>query len=631
MSMRLADLHWLPATAHFADELRRLAAQKPPPWSDLVRLATARIDFVQTNRLDKLLQQAAPAADDTAGSVRVAVLSSSTAEQLLPALRVAALRRGLRLQTFVGDYGMYRQELQDPHSGLHRFEPDVLLFAFHAQHLLGNPEPAMSHDAAQALVDAVGEQLRALWRLARGSFKGQIIQQTVLPQYPALMGLNEHRLPGSGAQLVERLNALLRELADQERVDMLALDRVLSRDGLDVWHDPVLWHRAKQQISPVAAPAYGELVVRLIAAQRGRSAKCLVLDLDNTLWGGVIGDEGLEGIRLGQGSALGEAFLDFQTYAHRLARRGILLAVCSKNDLQTARAPFERHPEMVLKSEDIACFVANWSDKAANIRAIAEQLNIGLDSLVFADDNPFERNIVRRELPMVSVPELPEDPAMYARCLEDAGYFEALRITADDFERSGQYRANVARENLRASQTDLQGYLATLGMELRWQPFDRVNLPRIVQLINKTNQFNLTTRRYTEDEVLAVMATPGALTLQLRLLDRFGDNGIIGIVIGKPEGDLLRLDTWLMSCRVLGRQVEQATMNVVALEARRLGARSLRGEFLPTRKNGMVREHYRQLGFRCLASSDGGASSWELLLSDYEPFPTFIKLVRSDS
>jgi FkbH-like protein len=230
---------------------------------------------------------------------------------------------------------------------------------------------------------------------------------------------------------------------------------------------------------------------------------------------------------------------------------------------------------------------------------------------------------------MVSVPELPEDPAFYGYSLADGGYFEALQITAEDFERGGQYHANMARESLRAAHTDVEGYLRSLNMELRWQPFDRVGLQRIVQLINKTNQFNLTTRRYTEGDVLSIMDTPGALTLQLRLVDQFGDNGIIGIIIGKPEGNAMRIDTWLMSCRVLGRQVEEASMNLVAAEAQRLGAADLIGEFLPTKKNGMVRDHYRKLGFECTLASDSGATSWGLRLAGYKPFPTFIHTVRN--
>jgi len=628
--MRLVDLYWLAPSADLKDRLRSMAASSCAAWVDLVQLANSRLDFVQTIRLDKALQKNLHSASSDAApwrKLKMAVLSSSTSDHLLPALRVAALRRNLELHTFAGDYGMYLQELQQDSSALFEFKPDVILFAFHAQHLLGSPNPSLNRADAASLVESTADKIRGTWRLARKRFSGQIIQQSVLPVFEPLIGLNERRLPGSGASLVDGLNLRIGQLADEENVDVLDLDRAMRGDGLAAWHDPVLWYRGKQELSPLAAPAYGELALRLIGAQQGRSAKCLVLDLDNTLWGGVIGDDGLEGIRLGQGSAVGEAFVGFQTYVRSLASRGVILAVCSKNDMENARAPFEKHPDMVLKMQDIACFVANWSDKASNIRQIAEQLNIGIDSLVFADDNPFERNIVRRELPMVAVPELPEDAAFYGRCLSDAGSFEALQVTTEDFERGGQYRANLERENLRTSHTDLAGYLRSLDMELRWQPFDAVGLQRIVQLINKTNQFNLTTRRYTERDVQSIMDNAGAVTLQLRLVDQFGDNGIIGIVIGKPEGDTMVLDTWLMSCRVLGRQVEEATINLVVAEAKRLGSARLLGEYLPTKKNNMVRDHYQKLGFQCLSSDAGGASRWSLDLAQYEPFDTFIKTI----
>ena len=343
-----------------------------------------------------------------------------------------------------------------------------------------------------------------------------------------------------------------------------------------------------------------------------------MLDLDNTLWGGVIGDDGMDGIRIGQGSAEGEAFADFQAYAAALARRGVILAACSKNDEANALEPFERHPDMVLKRADLSAFVANWNDKATNLREIAARLNIGLDALVFADDNRFERDLVRRELPVVAVPELPEDPALYARTIADAGYFEALGVTAEDRGRSSLYHANAARDALQASTTDMASYLSSLEMRLQWRPFDRTGLQRITQLINKTNQFNLTTRRYSEEEVAAVMDDPRAVGLQLRLVDRFGDNGIIAVVIGRlDEDDRLQLDTWLMSCRVLGRRVEEATLEVVRQEAERLGASALLGAYQPTAKNGMVKGHYVRLGFEPLPDGVGnGEARYVLPLAD---------------
>jgi FkbH-like protein len=458
-----------------------------------------------------------------------------------------------------------------------------------------------------------GEHLRECWRLARDAFGCQIIQQTALPVFQPLLGSNEHRLPGSPLQMIRAFNTAVRNLADAEGVDLLALDDRVARDGLGRWYDPVFWHQAKQEISLAASPLYGELVGRLVAAKRGRSAKCLVLDLDNTLWGGVIGDDGLDGIIIGHGSAAGEAFLAFQSYVKELAKRGVILAVCSKNDEGTALSAFERHPEMVLKRSDIASFVANWEDKATNIRTIAHQLDLGFDSLAFVDDNPFERELIRSELPQVAVPELPDDPALYGACLADAGYFEGLAVTDEDRERTHYYQTNARRGQLRERATDLTSYLGQLQMTLQWCRFDNVGLRRIVQLINKTNQFNLTTRRYSESDVVAVMQDPDSFGLQFRLGDRFGDNGIIAVVIGRlVEGGDALLDTWLMSCRVLGRCVEEATLNVVVAEARRLGARRLIGIYRPTAKNTIVSEHYAKLGFGAM-SHDGAPSANSLM------------------
>jgi FkbH-like protein len=345
----------------------------------------------------------------------------------------------------------------------------------------------------------------------------------------------------------------------------------------------------------------------------------------------VIGDDGLDGIVLGQGSPLGEGFVAVQEYAKDLARRGIILAVSSKNDEANAREPFEKHPDMVLKLSDIASFRANWQDKASNIRAVAEELNIGLDALVFLDDNPFERNLVRGALPMVAVPEVPDDdPARVPAILAEAGYFESLGITDEDRQRGAQYQENRAREALRANVTDIEGYLRALEMRLIYGGFDALNKQRVVQLINKTNQFNLTTRRHGDAEYDAIAADPGSFGLHLRLTDRFGDNGIIAVVIGRTTAPgEVTVDTWLMSCRVLGRQVEATTLNLVAREAKALGAKRLIGEYVPTTKNGMVRDHYKKLGFSVAAGAEDGASRWVLDLEAFEPVPTFIDVVSA--
>jgi FkbH-like protein len=348
------------------------------------------------------------------------------------------------------------------------------------------------------------------------------------------------------------------------------------------------------------------------------------------LWGGVIGDDGMEGIALGNGTALGEAFLELQHYAKGLTRRGVILAVCSKNDEANALEPFEKHPDMVLRRDDIACFVANWNDKAANLREIARRLNIGTDSLVFADDNPAERAIIRRELPEVAVPELPEEPGLYAATIAAGGYFEAVRLTAEDRERAAQYQANLAREQAQAaledgSGTDMQGYLHSLDMVLHWGRIDAVSAPRVAQLVNKTNQFNLMTRRTTDEAVAALMADEASLHLQLRLIDKFGNNGIIAVVIGERRGEAMHVTDWLMSCRVLKRGVEAATLNLVAAESRRLGARCVIGTYRPTAKNAMVREHYANLGFQPAGVDADGTTRWSLDLDRFVPAPVAMR------
>jgi FkbH-like protein len=628
------ELQWLPEPADWRESLKKLDAETgATAWQTICTMANTRLTAVQTMHLDRRIRRLFP--DDpppglSTTPVRLAVLASSTVEHLLAPIRVGGARRGLWVQTYTPPYGQYTQDVGESRSGLHAFRPTVALFALDAYSLLAGFSPGMDAADVDRSLSELCMALAAKWRQVHKSHQCQVIQQTVLPLFTSLAGGNEHRLAGSRAWLVERLNMALRDIADAEGVDLLAVDMRVAQDGRTVWHDPALWYRAKQEIHPLAGPLYGDLVGRLLAAAQGRSSKCLVLDLDNTLWGGVIGDDGLAGIELGQGSAAGEAFVAFQHYAREMTQRGIILAVCSKNDESNALEPFERHPEMVLKRTDIACFVANWDDKASNLRAISERLNIGLDALVFVDDNPFERALVRHELPMVAVPELPQDPALYAACIANAGYFETLRITEEDRQRGGQYQANLQRESLAASTTDIPDYLRSLEMKMTWNRFDRIGQARVVQLINKTNQFNLTNRRTSHEAISALIDDDLALTLQIRLIDRFGDNGIIAIVIGKfALGTLdMHIDTWLMSCRVLGRQVEEATLNLIVAEAKRLGATRLIGAYLPTAKNGMVKDHYLKLGFKPLPVDDSTGTLWELNLVVFTPMPTFIRDVN---
>jgi FkbH-like protein len=350
-------------------------------------------------------------------------------------------------------------------------------------------------------------------------------------------------------------------------------------------------------------------VRRVVQARAGLSRKVLALDLDNTLWGGVIAEDGLPGIQLGAG-ARGEAHVAFQEHLRALRSRGVLLAVVSKNNDADAREPFERHPDMRLALSDIAVFVANWEDKATNIRTVAATLGIGLDSLVFVDDNPAEREIVRQVLPEVEVPVLPEDPSGYVRALSDTLLFESVALTAEDRGRAEQYRARAAAVELQQRAGSLEAFYDSLGMEAVVAPFDELNLARIVQLIGKTNQFNVTTRRHGASAVRAFMEDPRAVTMYLRLRDTFTDHGLVAVLVAEQDGERLDIDTWLMSCRVIGRTVEDEMLARLCEIAVERGCTRVRGTFVPTAKNHVVRDLFERLGFALVAEEDG-RTTWE--------------------
>lgn len=626
----MEQLAWLPIHPDMPAALRAAKAETDSAarFQSVAALAGYRRDFVTTERMARLLadpsdESGAAVVPEGFTPVRLAILSSHTVDHLVPAVRVAALHRRLALSVHVGAYGAYRHVLLGEDAALKAFSPQYILLALDAQNgLFTLPLDAGENQVKAAISDFVSD-LRHLWGQARERYGAQVLQQTFVAATPSLFGSYEGLVPASPATLVERLNAEIKSAAHEDGVLLVDIaGQLATHIACGELIDPVRWHQAKQLINPVFAPSYGDVVARVVGAAVGKSRKCLVLDLDNTLWGGVVGDDGLEGIRLGQGSSDGEAYLAFQKYLGLLAARGIILAVCSKNEMDVAESVFSDHPEMALKRRDIAAFVANWNDKAGNIRTIAEMLNIGSDSLVFVDDNPAERDIIRRELPEVAVPELPEDVAYYPSFLSAAGYFEAASFTAEDVLRVQSYAQNAERQALLNRATDMEGYLKSLEMRLVAKRIDRIDLTRSTQLINKTNQFNLTTRRYTEAEIERLTGDGKALPLCFRLEDRFGDNGLISVIIARADpawpDDSLFIDTWLMSCRVLGRGVEAASLGVLAKHAAERGARFLIGEFRPTAKNRMVEDHYQKLGFVSVGPPPGaseGATYWRFDLA----------------
>jgi len=594
----------------------------------LFNLAQFQLGYVDMIQVDKAILSFSKYAETEFKHVRLAILSSCTIDHLLPAIRVSGLRRRLLIDIYTVAYGQYRQELLDPTSSLYTFDPDVVIFSLTAHESIANiPLAASNEQVESALLHSVSE-LCGHWRKAHKNFNATVIQQSFLNVSEPLFGSYDRFVPAAPTRLISRLNEQLAEAASSEGVLWFDLTQACIRDGIDFWFDLTHWLQGKIEIAPQAAASYGDLLVRMIAALKGLSKKCLVLDLDNTLWGGVIGDDGMDGIVMGEGSAVGEAYLGLQRYVKMLKERGIILAVCSKNDLATAQMVFTDHPEILLELSDIAIFVANWNDKVENLRLIARQLNIGLDSLVFIDDNPVERARVRECLSMVAVPELPDDPAYYARCIANSGYFEACGFTVEDRQRTDQYIANHDRKTLQSISQNMDEFLLGLEMSVVFGFTTSLDLGRVTQLFNKTNQFNTTTRRYTKEEIKRFSTDPEMLVLQFRLEDRFGDNGLVSAIIlsGKQsELSILEIENWVMSCRVFGRQLEDEVMNIVTEIAKQRGIHTLHASFVPTKKNSVIRELFEKLGFSKVPSqTDDGITRWVINLPDYVNRSTFI-------
>ncbi len=525
--------------------------------------------------------------EDSAASglqpLRLAVLGSSTTAQLIPLLELHCFKEGLLAEIYESPFDQYQQEILDPSSRLYAFRPQAALLFVNYRDVRPGP------------TQVEAERWVSLWRTL--SEKGRcfvIANNFDLPvERPA--GSLEGGLD-QGVGRLRRLNALLAERTGQG-VALLDAEHLSAMLGKERWHDPRFWHHSRQAVSFEGLTRYAAEAAAMLRAALGRSRKCLVVDLDNVLWGGIVGEDGVAALELGD-TPRGDAFLEFQRYLKALKQRGVLLAACSKNDEANAKEPFAKRPEMPLRLDDFSAFVANWEDKATNLRSIASSLNIGLDALVFVDDSAAECEIVRRFCPEVAVLQMPEDPAEYCRLLDSRRFFETVSISGEDASRAAHFEAEKSRRALESAAPDLKSFLRDLRMRATAEPFKEEDLGRIAQLINKTNQFNLTARRRNEAELRALIKDPSALTLSVRLQDRLGDYGLIAVCIGLKRGEEVEIDSWLMSCRALGRGVEQFTFTRLAQAAWEAGAKSLLGRYLPTPKNGMVRDLYPSLGFK---------------------------------
>jgi FkbH-like protein len=622
MNSLYAELQWLPrAPQDFAQRLKAIGVSEEPLGLELQSLASHALDLNQLTKLAQTIDRsrAAGVSLQPLTPFRLAVLSNSTTDLVNPALIATAARHGIALEIIQPAYDQVAQEALTPNSKVNTSRPDAVLFSLDYRALplklsIGNP------DAAAATVQGAIGFLLALRDGIKANSNAICIFQSFAPPVETLFGGYDRVLLGTLRSLIDGINHELAAFARTSGDIVLDVAGIAETVGLADWHDPQLWNLGKFAFADQFIPLYADHVARILAAIRGKSRKVLILDLDNTVWGGVIGDDGVEGIKVAQGDPTGEAHLAVQRLALQLRERGVVLAVSSKNTDEIARLPFEKHPEMLLKLSHIAVFQANWNDKATNIQAIADELSLGLDAMVFLDDNPAERGLVRQMLPQVAVPELPDEVALYARTLAAGGYYEAVSFTSEDLNRAGLYRDNASRADLQRQVGGVVAYLKSLDMTITFMPFDATGRARIVQLINKSNQFNLTTRRYTEPEISALENDAGIFTLQVRLSDIFGDNGMISVVICRPAGpDGWEIDTWLMSCRVLGRKVEQMVLREILAHAHAAGVTKLIGTYRATDRNELVVDHYAKLGFTELTAEQSGLTRWQMIVDGADP------------
>ena len=583
-------------------------------------------EFLSLCRWRQKLLKAAPN-PSLRRSVKVALLGGATTEMMEAPLVLALEALGLGCELLRSNYNSFAHEMLDDRSATAIFEPEVAIVVNGPVNIGSWPKVGDSLDQVKQIADEVCRYWIDLCAKLHKHTRCEIILNNFHPFPTGPLGNLGAKVPWDANNFIRRVN---RELGDRlpAYVHVNDVESLSAKHGLLEWFDARYWFHAKQPVSFDCLLPYVRNIARIIGALFGCSAKCLVLDLDNTLWGGVVGDDGPEGLVIGEGNPVGEAFKAFQEYLLKLKERGVMLAVCSKNEESNALAPFEKRPEMVLKHEDFVSFKANWLPKPDNLREIASELNIGIDTLVFVDDNPAERQHVRLSLPEVKVVELSEDPTDYPYLLDGAGLFETTVVSAEDRERTQKYHENTQRARLQESAGDYTSYLASLRQRAVVKPFEEMQLDRITQLINKTNQFNLTTLRQSRSQVEALMRNGSVLTAYVRLADRFGDNGLISVFVGHKESQELWIDEWLMSCRVLKRGVEQLLCNYAVDRARAMDVTRLRGVYIPTKANRLVCDHYKSLGFAAAGAEPNGTTHWLLDVTGYQPTKVEIEVVE---
>jgi FkbH-like protein len=554
--------------------------------------------------------------------VKVSLLGDTATQFLATAIRGTGVERGYNIDLYEAEYDQVERQLLDPTSEFYEFNADFIIL-FQSTHKLGENHAMLSSEQQTTLAEYRLNFVASV--CSNPALEGKKIIYFNYPEIDdAVFGSYANHVPQSLTWQVRRLNCGLMDLTQQNPnlfiCDIAALQNKLGRDAMFAAN---VYTSTEMVLSMDVLPYVASRVMDIICAVKGQFKKCLILDLDNTVWGGVIGDDGLEGIQLGHGLGIGKAFTEFQMWVKKLKQRGIIICVASKNNEETAKEPFEKHPDMVLKLDDIAVFQANWETKVDNIRTIQSILNISFDSMVFLDDNPFERNIVRENIKGITVPELPEDPADYLEYLYGLNLFETASYSSADKDRTKQYQVEAQRVSLSKTFTNEADFLKSLDMVSVVSGFTKFNTPRVAQLTQRSNQFNLRTVRYTDADIESFASDAEVIDLSFTLQDKFGDNGLIAVIIMKPQDkETLFVDTWLMSCRVLKRGVENFTLNTMVEIAKSKGYKRIIGEYLPTPKNGMVALHYPELGFTPIEGSP--TAQWVLDLENYQPRECFI-------
>jgi len=551
-------------------------------------------------------------------TIKLAVLGDTATQFLTQAIRSLGYDKGFDIQIWEADFDQIELQISDAASELYEFKPELVLI-FQSSHKLLSKYNKYKPEAHTSLASQELASVDFMVATLTAQLNAKIIYYNYTEIDDTVFGNYALKTESSFLFQLRKLNfELMSFAASNPNFYLCDLSSIQNQIGKSNFFQSAIYVNTEMVLSLDALPLVASRTLDIVESLNGKFKKCVILDLDNTTWGGIIGDDGIENIQIGS-LGIGKAFSEFQYWIKKLKNRGIIVAVCSKNTESVAKEPFEKHPDMVLRLDDISVFVANWENKADNIRHIQSILNIGFDSMVFLDDNPFERNIVRENLPEVTVPELPEDPAEYLEYLYTLNLFETVSFSGEDSERTKMYQIEAQRASVQQKFTNEEDFLQSLSMVSLVEPFNKFNQPRVAQLSQRSNQFNLRTVRYTDADIEKIAASDDHSTFTFTLEDKFGDNGLICVIILKKEdNNTAFIDTWFMSCRVLKRSMENFVLNTIVDFCSQNGFGTLKGEYIPTAKNEMVANHYSHLGF------ENNADFWLLKVSDYIPKKTYI-------